>query len=200
MTKPGLNRAPVVGVILAGGQSRRMGRDKAGMDYHGRPQWLYLAEILDSLCAGVCLSLPMGVDPVSYQPWTVVEDAFPFGGPINGILSGGEKYPGKALLTVACDLPQVDRAALDKLMQQRASDCLATAYVGTDGNPEPLLALWEPAAQAELKSAAIAGERSPRRFLMKRNWHAVEPTHPGLLFNANTPTERATWQALHGGG
>jgi molybdenum cofactor guanylyltransferase len=58
---------------------------------------------------------------------------------------------------LACDLPFLTDAALAQLLEERDPTALATAYRSAhDGLPEPLCAIWEPAAAAALAQAQAA--------------------------------------------
>ena len=68
-------------------------------------------------------------------------------GPIVGIRSALAANPNVAWLVLACDLPFLSDAALSQLLRERDPAAVATAYRSThDGLPEPLCAIWEPAA------------------------------------------------------
>ena len=96
---------------------------------------------------------------------------------------------------LACDLPFLSDAALSQLLRERDADCLATAYRSAhDGLPEPLCAIWEPAAGPALASYQKDGGRCPRKFLIRHGVPLLEPLDGRALDNVNTPEEYA--QAL----
>ena len=75
------------------------------------------------------------------------------------------------------------------------SGALATAYRSAhDGLPEPLCAIWEPAAAAALADYQAAGADCPRKFLIRHAARLLEPLDRRALDNVNTPEEYA--QAL----
>ena len=79
------------GLILAGGQSSRMGRDKAGLDYHGQPHAEYLFHLVSGLLPNTFVSVREGHSTFTDR---VIRDSFPTKGPINGILSAMKAHPG----------------------------------------------------------------------------------------------------------
>jgi molybdenum cofactor guanylyltransferase len=116
-------------------------------------------------------------------------------GPIVGIRSALAAYPRAAWLVLACDLPFLSDAALSQLLRERDAGAVATAYRSThDGLPEPLCAIWEPAAGPALAAYYDAGGHCPRKFLIRQAVSLLEPEDKRALDNVNTPEEYA--QAL----
>ena len=192
MNKP----APVYGLILAGGLSSRTRRDKAALEYQGKAQLDRACELASRHVSQVFVSVranqtsepiragrPMIVDCVGGQ------------GPATGIRSAFAAYPHVAWLVLACDLPFLSDPALSHLIGKRDPVRLATAYRSAhDGLPEPLCAIWEPAAGAALIAYQADGGHCPRKFLMRHATRLLEPLDARALENINTPEEYA--QAL----
>jgi molybdopterin-guanine dinucleotide biosynthesis protein A len=185
--------APLYGLILAGGKSSRMGADKAALNYHGEAEVARLYKLLDSHCELVFLSTrrEQGDQPV-FLSYPQIFDAFPFAGPMNGILSAMQAAPLAAWLVVACDLPRLTAKTIAHLIVNRNPDKLATAFIGArDDLPEPLCAIYEPAARRALMNAATGGNHSPRAALIQ-NAERVEllaPLEPQALDDADTPPD-----------
>jgi molybdopterin-guanine dinucleotide biosynthesis protein A len=113
-------------------------------------------------------------------------------GPIVGIRSALAAFPRVAWLVMACDLPFLNDAALDHLLLERDPDSLATAFLSAHDNlPEPLCAVWEPAAAAALAEYQAGGGRCPRKFLMRHEAKLLEPLDARALDNVNTQEEYA---------
>lgn len=107
-----------------------------------------------------------------------------------GIRSALAHTPGVAWLVLACDLPFLSDAVLAHLIDNRQTQALATAYRSThDGLPEPLCAIWEPAAGAALAAYQADGGRCPRKFLIRSAAPLLEPLDARALDNINTPEE-----------
>ena len=97
-------------------------------------------------------------------------------GPIVGIRSALAALPDVAWLVLACDLPFLSDAALAQLLRERDPTRFATAYRSAhDGLPEPLCAIWEPAAAAALAAYQAAGGHCPRKFLIRHAAPLLEP-------------------------
>ena len=183
--------APIYGLILAGGASSRMRRDKAVLVYQGRNQLDRAFELVKRHVADVFVSVREGqmTEPTRAQKPLIV-DSVGGGGPIVGIRSALAAYPDVAWLVVACDLPFLSDAALEQLLGERDPRVLATAYTSAhDGLPEPLCAIWEPAAAAALAAYQSNGGQCPRKFLSAHSVLLLEPRDRHALDNINTPEE-----------
>ncbi len=241
--------APLHGLVLAGGKSERMGRDKGAIEWHdGQPQREFLANLLAEAVpaasaaenktvtpenkaaptASIADDLPAtaeflekngprsAAEPagtgqrvfISARPgqlpgaaqfpnspipqFPILEDSFLGLGPFGAILSAFREKPGAAWLVVACDLPLLDRATIDFLIENRRPDCVATAFRNPEnGMPEPLITIWEPMAYAVLLSFLAQGYACPRKVLMNSNCHLLDAPDPAALTNVNTPEDAA---------
>lgn len=184
---------PVYGLVLAGGSSTRMMRDKASLPYRGKTQLDRAFELAARHCAEVFVSVRATqlADPArAAHPMLI--DSVPGEGPIVGIRSALAAFPHVAWLVMACDLPFLSDAVLDFLLQQRDPNALATAFLSThDSLPEPLCTVWEPAAAAALARYQAGGGECPRKFLMHQRAKLLEPIDRHALDNVNTPDEYA---------
>jgi len=89
-------------------------------------------------------------------------------------------------------LPFLSDAALSQLLRERDPTAVATAYRSAhDGLPEPLCAIWEPAAAAALAAYEAEGGHCPRKFLIRQAVPLLEPKDRRALDNVNTPEEYA---------
>jgi molybdopterin-guanine dinucleotide biosynthesis protein MobB len=192
--------SPLHGLVLAGGASRRMGRPKWALDYHGEPQAVRAARLLESVCAQVSVSARQDQALDGLGAWPVIEDRFPAWGPSAGILSAMESIPGAAWLVVACDLPFLNPLTVDTLVAGRDSFSLATAFRSGgegahEGLPEPLCAIWEPRSRQRLLQAAGVGAACPRKVLMESATRLLDLPDRRALDNVNTPEEYETARA-----
>ena len=186
--------APVYGLILAGGASSRMRRDKAVLLYQGKSQLDRAFELASRHLAKVFVSVRGSqlAEPTRAQKPLIV-DSVDGEGPVVGIRSALAAYPDVAWLVLACDLPFLTDAVLEQLLGQRNPGMLATAYSSAhDGLPEPLCAVWEPAAAPALSAYTSGGGHCPRKFLSRHPTVLLEPRDRHALDNINTPEEYAT--------
>jgi len=182
--------APLFGLILAGGASRRMRKDKAAIAYHGKPQLAWAFELLQSLCGKVFVSVrPDQTNDPLRAGLPLIVDRLEDQGPIAGIHAAQALHPEAAWLVIACDLPFLNRAALEYLLANRDPARAATAYRSDDELPEPLCAVYEPGSRAELASYVAGGGTSPREFLRRCAAHLIDPMDRRTLDNVNTPQQ-----------
>jgi len=183
--------AQVYGLVLAGGASSRMQRDKAALPYLGKSQLDRAFELLARHVVKTFVSVRADqVDEPNRAHKPLIVDSVEGGGPIVGIRSALAAHPGVAWLVLACDLPFLSDAALERLLAERDPERLATAYSSAhDGLPEPLCAIWEPAAAAALAAYQQGGGKCPRKFLSTHRQKLVEPRDRRALDNVNTPQE-----------
>jgi molybdenum cofactor guanylyltransferase len=190
-------QSPLFGLILAGGASKRMHSDKAALTYHGRAQLDWAFDLLSPLCAETYVSVREAQrhDPMrSRFPLLVDQDVGE--GPIAGIYSALATQPQAAWLVVACDLPFLTSSILRHLIAHRDPTRLATAYRSQhDGLPEPLCAIWEPAARAAIVDHINAGKHCPRKLLINSNVSLLELPETQALNNVNTPEEHEAARA-----
>lgn len=197
-----MSAAPVFGLILAGGLSSRMRRDKAALRYQGTSQLDRMYGLAGRHVERVFVSVraAQSADPVRAGKPLIV-DSVAGEGPIIGIRSALAQFPGTAFLVLACDLPFLSDVALAQLLAARDPDRLATAFSSAhDGLPEPLCAIWEPGAGAALAAFQAGGRLCPRKFLLNHAAKLIEPFDTRALDNVNTPEEHTeAVRALAGG-
>jgi molybdenum cofactor guanylyltransferase len=183
--------APIYGLILAGGASKRMQRDKAALKYLGRTQLERAFELASRHVDKVFVSVRADqISDPTRAPRPMIVDLGEGEGPIVGIRSALAAYPEAAWLVLACDLPFLSDAAIEGLLRRRDPNSLATAYKSAhDGLPEPLCAIWEPAAARALAGYQAGGGQCPRKFLIRHAAHLIDPLDPRALDNVNTPEE-----------
>ncbi len=137
---------PITGVLLCGGESKRMGIDKAFINYHGVPQYHHLYNLLKPLCDTVVISCNQQQFHLIPDTFTKVLDAQQYkdAGPMTGVLSTIHTNPGQSILVVGCDYPFIDETILNTLLHARDSDHDAVSIFNqTSGFYEPLISLYE---------------------------------------------------------
>jgi molybdopterin-guanine dinucleotide biosynthesis protein A len=186
-----------VGVVLAGGRSSRMGRDKARVIVGGRTLAARAVELLGRACAEVVVADGgRGVVPGARS----VPDG-PGRGPAAGLLGAARAVPGRPVVALACDLPAVPEALLAALAGGKREWAAADLVLprGPRGL-EPLVARYGPRALAALEEQVAAGEYAPRYLLERTDLEVViveveelagfgDPER--MFWNVNTPEELA---------
>jgi len=183
--------APLKGLVLAGGRSRRMGEDKANLRYHQRPQASHAFALLSQVCSEVFVSrAPDQACPEGIREERVLRDRLLDAGPLGGIVSAMMHDAHSAWLVAACDLPLLGASALAELVARRDPFKVATAFLDpSESWPEPLCTIWEPKAFRTCLDAIHDDRFCPRQILSNSPVHLLDC--PGQsLFNANTPDQR----------
>jgi molybdopterin-guanine dinucleotide biosynthesis protein A len=184
---------PLHGLVLAGGKSRRMGRDKAALVTDGETQLARavkrLAGFVDRVF--VSTSTAQAGDPVRNEFEQIV-DRYDDMGPIAGILSAMDTFPGHSWLVLACDLPNIDAATIGFLVDNASPDHPVTAFRSViDDMPEPLCAVYRPAARTIIDGYVAEGIKCPRKMLINSPTCLLRQPSPGALHNINTPDDLA---------
>lgn len=178
------------GLVLAGGKSTRMGVSKAAINWHGKEQQYYLADLMKICCEEVFISCREDQVIDIYPDYNPLPDQYHSNGPIEAILSAFQKYPDSAWLVIACDVPLMDLQALQYLIEQRGQTKIATAFESPeDGLPEPLIAVWEPESYELLKLYHQKPHLSLRKILIKHQAKIIKASNADALISANTPDE-----------
>ena len=179
------------GFVLAGGKSKRMGRDKSSIQWHGKEQQYYMADLLKPFCNKVYISHRQGQEAQTDRNYKTLIDTYTGIGPYGAILSAFRFQPDAAWLVVACDLPLLDADILKYLLTNRNMNAMATTFQSPhDGLPEPLITIWESKSQEVLLSYLSNGYTCPRKVLIKSDdVHILQPPHSNALMNVNTPED-----------
>ena len=181
---------PFAGAVLTGGQSLRMGRDKALLPIDGRPMAALAADVLRG--AGAVPVVAIGGDAVALTAigLDVVPDLHPGDGPLGGLLTAFEALGDHELVAVvATDLPAVTPAVVASLVAAIGHD--DAVFAATDDRLEPMCGVWRvETCRAVLGRAFSDGERAVHRAVAPLAHHTV-PVPVPLLRNVNEPDDLA---------
>jgi molybdenum cofactor guanylyltransferase len=184
----------IEGFILAGGESSRMGRDKALLELSGEALIVRTARLVESAaerCAIVGDTVRLeGLELL------VIEDEFPGAGPLGGIATALRASEVEWNLIVACDLPYLTREWLEFLIgHAMRSDADAVLPMNERG-AEPLCAMYHKRAESAIRAALDRGVRKVTDALADVRIKFIEPSQwkgfdsEGLLFkNMNSPAD-----------
>lgn len=181
------------GLVLAGGESRRMGQDKALLMREGQSQLRYVASLLDAVTEMVFVSArsEQQDDPERSRFPTIV-DRYSNIGPVAGVLSAMDEHPDADWLVVACDLPNIDDETLNFLIEHRSHDHPFTAFKSSyDGLPEPLCAIYAADSEKLIRKFVDDGTVCPRKMLINSDTRLLQQPNPVALNNINTPDDLA---------
>ena len=189
-----------LGVVLAGGASRRMGRDKAALELHGRPLVAWVTDALRSAFREVVIVGPAHrAELVPEVP--IIADAFPGQGPLGGIATALAHAGPRRVFVAACDMPFLSTA----LARYLASVGLEAAAVvpRSERGMEPLCAAYGHSCHQVAKELLAGGDPSMADLLARvtvrvvepEDWRGHDPSGRSLV-NLNTPEE---WEAARRG-
>ncbi len=193
--KTALLERPLYGLILTGGQSKRMGRDKALLNHTGKPYAAYLYNLLQPYCQQVYLSARPGQwSGTALELLPTLPDQVTSVGPISGLLAAMATHPEANWLVVACDLLNVQAQTIQKLLDHYQAETIATCYANPEkGFPEALCAIYTPQAMEALTAAHAVGVYCPVKILSNQPCTLVMPDNDAELMNVNTPEEYAAF-------
>ncbi len=178
------------GLVLSGGKSQRMKRDKATMDYHGKPHREYLIDQLNDFTSKTYVSCRKDQVEELSSHYNCIADSFDDLGPYGGILSALREHPDRAWLVLAVDLPILSKETIAQLVKARNPSKIATAFYNKETDfPEPLITIWEPKAYPVLLQFLGLGYSCPRKALINSDIEMIQPERPEELINANNPEE-----------
>ncbi|TLP80602.1 NTP transferase domain-containing protein [Maribacter sp. ACAM166] len=186
-----ISNAKLYGLVLSGGKSTRMGEDKGLITYHKLPQREHLYHLLKGVCNRTFISVRSDQEKGISQEFETMIDKDEYRGPYNGLLSAHAEHPEVAWLVLACDLPLVDKDALQQLIDGRNLNKIASAFADVENPlPEPLCAIWEPESLKQSVTYLNSGNGScPRKFLINADVNLVFPKNKEVLLNANSRVE-----------
>lgn len=167
----------ISGVILAGGESRRMGQDKALLHWRGRAlyEWAYSA--LYPVCDEVLIS--SNSDPYFFSGQKLVSDRFSGIGPIAGIESGLFHARHQTVIFVSCDTPLVNSDLFAYMLDLHPGFDISLA--AHDKVNEPMIGIYEKSVHGEFFKAINNGMHKPPTVIKSLNWQEIN-IHSELNF------------------
>lgn len=165
---PSTGRIPgLVGVILCGGRSSRMGRPKEWLELGGRTLLQHVAQAVSEAAESIAVVAAADHDPppVSVDgPIQIVHDSLMDQGPLHGIARGMESLPGQAaaVYVSACDVPLLTPEWI-RFLVARLGDNDAVVPRSA-GRLHPLAAVYKPSARDTAQRLLAQGERRVTRL------------------------------------
>lgn len=194
-----MDHRPPAAVILAGGKSRRLGRDKVALPYSGDSLLVRTADLANAICDEVYISgrdpRPLGLD----LPW--LRDDVPGIGPIGGLLTALRRL-NRPVLALACDQPLLDCQtvwSLSEMRKTRFPETVMTTFRQREtGYIEALVAVYEVAALPHLERAVRDGEYKISRAVPQTLRHHIDYSQndASVFFNINFPADLAVLRRL----
>jgi len=180
---------PVVGVVLAGGISRRFGQPKAGVIFNGKTFLEIAVERLSEVCEKVVVSVDKNGRFKIPDSATEILDFDPGGGAAVGILSVLRSFAGHAVIVNPVDMPLLPVETLIKLLNSRGKHYAVLLEI--DGILQPLVGIYEPQSAIYFEECLNIGKRKLIDILkpMPVKKVSVSTNYSGKNFFANINTQ-----------
>lgn len=174
------------GVVLTGGRSHRMGRDKALLLIDGEPMATRVARALKDAGAAEVLCVGGDVEALRAIGHVAIDDEERQAGPLSGVLTGMSAATEPIILVTPCDLvAPTAQSFRDLVAALNASEAMAAVPI-VGGHWRPLPAAFRTSAHPVLVEAFAEGERAVHRALERLDFVAVDI---GELADADTPED-----------
>lgn len=186
-----MKNARLIGIVLCGGKSKRMGNDKALLNYHDQPQVYHLTNLMSDICEKVVVSANLPLSQHLSSDCYSIADAPEFAnhGPLSGLLSVAQEFPGSNFLVVGCDYPFLQKKDLEQLTNH-FKGIQSCGILNPETNEiEPLICLYSAADISALAVELKSGNDSLRRFLIKRDAMKVASSTSKAYLSVDTPYE-----------
>ena len=201
-----MNDEKTLGVILAGGLSRRMGGgDKPMRSIAGRTILSRVIERMSPQCESLILNA--NGDPARFAEFGLEiapDDVEGFAGPLAGVLAAldwaAAHRPGVDwVVSAAADCPFLPRDLVSRFQDRRVDETADLATARSGGQTHPVIGLWKVALRDELRHALVVEDcrkidRWTARYRLATVDWPITPLDP--FFNANTPDDLAEAERL----
>jgi molybdenum cofactor guanylyltransferase len=174
-------------LVLAGGDSRRMGRTKAWLQVGETTLVRWVIERLASGFSEVVVSFAEPEQVHELLPYRLVFDRKPSAGPLAGLEAGLGSARNEVTFAVACDMPYVTREVVE--MAVAASHGCDAAIPRVDGRPEPACAAYRSSALPKITAALDAGRYRASDLAEQLDVTWLEGLDPGLFRSLNSPDD-----------
>ncbi len=188
----------LAGVILAGGQARRMDNaDKGLVNLNDKPLVSYIISALSQVVDNIYISANRNVKSYENLGYPVITDQTQdFSGPLAGILSAMHTTQADILLVVPCDSPLIKAQHLQQLLNTLSIKEI-DATVAFDGERlHPVFLALNTSLKDSLAIYLASGERKVETWLKQQRWGITDLSDDKAVFtNINTYEELATLEA-----
>ncbi len=190
-------KSGVVGLVLAGGKSRRLGQDKTQLRLWQPSCLTLLQRTVDLLSPFVDRLWVSGrqEEGLEFLPDSVVGC-----GPIGGVIAGLQAAQNRACCVLACDLPLLSKDIVQRLFLARKhrGKAVVSAFQNPNGRFETTVAIYEQAALPFLQAAVLQNQFSLFQAIPADLWHAMPYTQveQDCFLNVNMPEDLEKVQAL----
>lgn len=180
-----------VGILLAGGLSRRFGTPKAFAELQGKAFYAYVYDALDAVCDHIVIITRPELISRFPREMDVLSDNEKFAGmgPLAGIYTAMNERPAQQYLVLPCDMPYISEEETATFMKRVSSNADITAIRSADSNI-PLFSLWNAHVLADLEIELQNGQLRVMQFMAKKktDWlDSLSIGEPAVFHNINKP-------------
>lgn len=164
-------------IVLAGGQSKRMGRDKAFLPFKNKTFLRNILERLDGFCSRFLIVVNKNFSEYKKEIERLnseiifIKDIDPYSGPLNGIVSAHPYLKSENILIVTCDTPAVNISLLKDLLKQ--IDSYEAVIPEIDGKYQPLNTFYKKSALEKAVEIYNQGKKSLMAWLDNLNYKTI---------------------------
>lgn len=167
-----MTRNELTGIVVCGGTSSRMGRDKSLLKYHDQEQRYHIADMLSHFCKEVYLSLnetqTQTTSNTSYKAFTDLPE-YRNCGPITALLTAYHFLPEHNLVVVGCDYPLLTHEEFEGFVTSLNNHTTSKAFYNEEGGfYEPLLAYYA-ASMARVVKVHFEYENTSLQHILKES-------------------------------
>ena len=180
-------------LVLAGGDSRRMGRPKAWLEVGDTYLLRHVADSLRPAFSEVMVSFAAPEQLEEPVPYRVVFDRRPAAGPLAGIEAGLAAAHNEVIFAIACDMPYVTQEVA-QLAVAAARSCDA-AIPRIDGRSEPVCGAYRRSALPFISGAVNTGRFKASELVAELDVTWLEGLDPHLFRSLNTPHDLERFHA-----
>ena len=186
-----IKKKAVTGIILCGGKSRRMGKNKALLKLKEKYIISYVVDILSGFCNKLILS--SNSSDLKFLKIPVVEDEHKNIGPIAGIIAGLKASENQINIVFSCDTPFITSGFVEYMLSKADSvDVLLPVF---DGFLQPMTGIFDKKIIPLIENEISKGNFVPPRIFEKANLRKLDINeqtpgyHRHLFFNINSPDD-----------
>lgn len=181
----------IVGLVLAGGESKRMGEDKGLIDYNGIAQRNFSFNLLkkSNLFQEVFISVKKGFNKTD-DSCKYLEDNIENIGPLAAVYTALTSLECDAVFVIATDMPNVKMSDITKLIESFKEGFDAISYVNNKGYLEPMFAIYTKSIIPKIEEAIESEIYSLTRLLKNSKTLRINIDNEYSLENINTPEEK----------
>lgn len=187
------NRENILGVVLCGGESKRMGTDKGLLQLNGKTWAEHIVKKLKEQSLPVVVSInekQLEAYGKVFKKEELIIDQLPMHGPLNGLLTVHQHYPQKDILLMACDLIDMDKSILEELINSYEKN--EADYFAYEENNffQPLCSIYTSTALQSLLERLTSGSLANYSFqyiLNNSKTHRLYSSFKVAFSNHNTP-------------